>query len=170
MALRRRQATQERACMTLPPRSRLRLATLSFGIPRAFCSSHKRHYELKTTKHKEVFTLFHHVVTGDDPAIKKGKPAPDIFEAAASRFDVSACSDHVGLRGIFTVLACLNPASFMFNSSLHESLCEYSGPHTDNGHPASQSLQGTGLFQPTDSTILQRATNGPPFEHEQVRR
>lgn len=98
--------------MTLSPRSRLRLAKLSFAFPRAFCSSHKRHYELKTTKHKEVFTLFHHVVTGDDPAIKKGKPAPDIFETAASRFDVSASSDHVGLRGILHRFSLSRPCKF----------------------------------------------------------
>ena len=55
------------------------------------CSSHRRHFELKTTNHKELFLLMNHVVVGDDSAVKLGKPAPDIFLVAASRFEVS-CS------------------------------------------------------------------------------
>jgi HAD superfamily hydrolase (TIGR01509 family) len=47
-------------------------------------SSHKRHYELKTTNHTEVFSLFDHITTGD--AISKGKPAPDIFLHAAKKW------------------------------------------------------------------------------------
>lgn len=82
-------------------------------------SSHKRHYELKTARHAELFALFEHRVTGcpqasslqrpavlahDDvvveiegrhrlqcslPAgdqVSRGKPAPDIFQRAASLF------------------------------------------------------------------------------------
>lgn len=56
-----------------------------------FClatSSHKRHYDLKTTNHKPVFELFNHRITGDQ--VTRGKPAPDIFLKAAAAFDPPA--------------------------------------------------------------------------------
>lgn len=50
-------------------------------------SSPRETYELKTSKHKELFSLFNHVVCGSsDPEVKQGKPAPDIFQVCASRF------------------------------------------------------------------------------------
>ncbi|XP_053693250.1 probable pseudouridine-5'-phosphatase isoform X2 [Sabethes cyaneus] len=50
-------------------------------------SSSADSYEVKTRKHLELFDLFHHKVTGSsDPEVKQGKPAPDIFLVAASRF------------------------------------------------------------------------------------
>jgi hypothetical protein len=47
-------------------------------------SSHARHFEIKTRKHRDVFDLFDHIVTGDQ--VTHGKPAPDIFRAAAEGF------------------------------------------------------------------------------------
>ena len=56
------------------------------GIPQAIASSsHRRDFELKITQHREWFACFQCVVLGDDPAVKHGKPAPDIFLAAAAR-------------------------------------------------------------------------------------
>uniref|UniRef100_M8B2I4 glycerol-1-phosphatase n=1 Tax=Aegilops tauschii TaxID=37682 RepID=M8B2I4_AEGTA len=49
--------------------------------------SHKRHFALKTQNHQELFALMHHVVMGDDPEVKAGKPSPDIFLAAMRRFE-----------------------------------------------------------------------------------
>ena len=56
------------------------------GIPQAVASSsHRRDFELKITRHREWFECFQCVVLGDDPEVKRGKPAPDIFVVAAAR-------------------------------------------------------------------------------------
>jgi pseudouridine-5'-monophosphatase len=59
----------------------------SNGIPMALATgSATRDYHLKITKHRDLFQLFEHVVLGDDPDIKNGKPAPDCFLTAMARF------------------------------------------------------------------------------------
>ncbi len=55
-------------------------------------SSHRNLYEIKTTRHQNWFALFDAVVTGDDPEISRGKPAPDIFLIAAKRLGVDPVS------------------------------------------------------------------------------
>ena len=57
-------------------------------VPIAVASgAHIEEMELKLTKHKELFSLFHHsVCSSSDPDITHGKPAPDCFLVAAKRF------------------------------------------------------------------------------------
>lgn len=64
------------------------------GIPMAVAtSSHRRHFDLKTSLHRELFGLMHHIVTGDQVA--KSKPDPEIFRVAAGLFDTAADAANV---------------------------------------------------------------------------
>jgi pseudouridine-5'-monophosphatase len=70
----------------LPGAERLTQHLAAHGIPQALATSSTRHLlALKTQRHRAWFMLFDAVVTGDDPHLKQGKPAPDIFLLAAKR-------------------------------------------------------------------------------------
>ena len=59
------------------------------GIPQALAtSSSSPMFEAKFEKHKKWFSQFAQIIKGDDPELKEGKPAPDIFLLAASRLGV----------------------------------------------------------------------------------
>lgn len=47
-------------------------------------SSHKRHFDVKTQQHGQLFDLFDHIITGDQ--VTQGKPDPQIFLQAAAGF------------------------------------------------------------------------------------
>ncbi|VEN49379.1 unnamed protein product [Callosobruchus maculatus] len=76
-------------CQLLPGAVKLIKHLHSYKIPIAIAtSSSDLTYELKTRKHQELLSNFHHVVCGgSDPEVKHGKPAPDIFLVCASRFE-----------------------------------------------------------------------------------
>ena len=60
----------------------------SHNIPQAIASSSSRyHFDLKTVNHQLWLKLLQITTLGDDPEIKLGKPAPDIFLLAAKRLN-----------------------------------------------------------------------------------
>jgi HAD superfamily hydrolase (TIGR01509 family) len=70
----------------MPGARRLTEHLAGHGIPQAVASSSSRHdFELKITQHREWFSCFQCVVLGDDADVMHGKPAPDIFLAAAAK-------------------------------------------------------------------------------------
>ncbi|MEY2859056.1 MAG: hypothetical protein RLZZ74_3369 [Cyanobacteriota bacterium] len=57
-----------------------------YHVPQAIASSSSQHhFAMKTVHHQEWLKLFEITTLGDDPEIKQGKPAPDIFLLAAKR-------------------------------------------------------------------------------------
>ncbi|XP_042476490.1 (DL)-glycerol-3-phosphatase 2-like [Macadamia integrifolia] len=65
------------------------------GIPMCVgTGSHGRHFALKTQSHGQIFSMMDHVVLGDDPEVKQGKPSPDIFLAASKRFEGGSVDPH----------------------------------------------------------------------------
>ena len=69
----------------MPGARELTSALAARGVPMAVATSSKRPiYEMKTRNHREWFRTFSAVVLGDDPRVRHGKPAPDIFLVAAT--------------------------------------------------------------------------------------
>ncbi len=59
------------------------------SVPQAVAtSSDERNFALKTSRHQKWFKIFDCIVIGDDPRIRQGKPAPDIFLIAAEQLRV----------------------------------------------------------------------------------
>ena len=73
------------SCDPLPGAKKLVSHLSAHAIPIAVATSSNRDlFEVKTQNHA-WFALFDAIVTGDEPDVKRGKPAPDIFLSAAQR-------------------------------------------------------------------------------------
>ena len=58
------------------------------GVPLAVATgSHTASYELKMSEKPELSQCFSHATCSDNEEVKRGKPFPDIFLVAASKFD-----------------------------------------------------------------------------------
>ena len=72
------------------------------GIPMAIATSASyANFDVKRQAHMEFFSLFHHVVTASDEAVKRGKPAPDMFLTCAERFSDNPPPHKVGLTPLY---------------------------------------------------------------------
>ncbi|KAK0399554.1 hypothetical protein QR680_003102 [Steinernema hermaphroditum] len=62
----------------------------SHGIPMAICTgSGKDDFKLKTQNHHRLLEVIPvRTLTGDDPEVKRGKPAPDGYLVTMNRFDI----------------------------------------------------------------------------------
>ncbi len=58
------------------------------GVPMAVATSATmKSHEEKTSRYRDIFKLFNHVVAaGSDAEVQRGKPAPDVFLVCAKRF------------------------------------------------------------------------------------
>jgi len=71
----------------LPGAKDLLLHLYHHRIPMAIATSGSRKvFGHKAGTHCNLLPAFHHIVCGDDPELIHGKPSPDIFLLAASRF------------------------------------------------------------------------------------
>jgi len=73
-------------CEPMPGAEKLIRLLNASNVPIAVATSSSQDlFELKINRHRAWFDLFDTVVTSDDPAVGRAKPAPDIFLTAASR-------------------------------------------------------------------------------------
>ncbi|KAG0013841.1 glutathione synthase [Entomortierella chlamydospora] len=73
-------------CVPLPGVMRLIKHLKENKIPIAVAtSSYRKNFELKSKNNQALFSLFDVIVCGDDSAIVRGKPNPDIFFVARDR-------------------------------------------------------------------------------------
>jgi len=119
------------------------------GIPQAIAtSSAQEHFELKTGHHP-WFSQFDCVITGDDPELSRGKPAPDIFLLAAQRMGALSPNCLVVEDSLAGVAAA--QAAGMAVVAIPE-LAEFAGQYSG----ADQVLTSLEKFEPQDWGL-------PPF-------
>eukprot|EP01135_Chromosphaera_perkinsii_P000307 Nk52_evm76s62 gene=Nk52_evmTU76s62 len=74
----------------LPGINELIQRLVDLNVPLAICtSSNSEAVSCKRTYHEPMFARMKTVVTGDDPLVKNGKPAPDIFLEGARRLEIA---------------------------------------------------------------------------------
>jgi pseudouridine-5'-monophosphatase len=81
------------AAKPMPGALRLTQHLLRHRVSQGIATSSARDYfDIKTSRHKKWFSIFDCIVSGDDPGIMQGKPAPDIFLLAAQKLQAEpAC-------------------------------------------------------------------------------
>jgi len=127
-------------CAELPGAKKLVSHLSNIAVPIAVASSSSRElFELKVKNHP-WFSLFDAIVTGDDPDIREGKPAPDIFLRAAKLIDGSpkhtlvfedapsglAAATAAGMRTVVVPDANMDRSRYQGAALILDSLLEFS--------------------------------------------
>jgi pseudouridine-5'-monophosphatase len=128
----------------LPGAKRLTEHLQAHHIPQAVAtSSSTALFNLKTQRHQDWFKLFDCIVTGDDPQVQRGKPAPDIFLIAAQR---------LGAQPQQCLVFEDAPSGMQAALAAGMSVVVVPDPNMDRGvyHQAQQILTTLEAFQPKD--------------------
>ncbi len=114
------------------------------AVPQAVAtSSDQQNFALKTSRHKEWFKIFDCIVIGDDPRIRHGKPAPDIFLIAAEQLTADPA---------FCLVFEDSPVGVAAARTAGMSVIAVPDPHLDAGSvgEADQVLNSLSDFNPAD--------------------
>ncbi|XP_067013881.1 pseudouridine-5'-phosphatase [Anabrus simplex] len=127
--LKKRYATLFPSVQLMPGAERILRHLHQHKIPIALgTSSSQENVELKLKNHKELFSLFHHMVVGSDPDVKNGKPAPDVFLVCAARFPERPAPEKVlvfedAVNGVQAALAAGMQVVMVPSSHIPEENC-----------------------------------------------
>uniref|UniRef100_A0A8C6W2X7 Pseudouridine 5'-phosphatase n=1 Tax=Nannospalax galili TaxID=1026970 RepID=A0A8C6W2X7_NANGA len=66
-------------------------------------------FEMKTSRHEKLFSLFNHIVVGDDPQVQNGQPGQDVFLTCAKRFSPPPEPKNSGVQVVMVPNENLNP-------------------------------------------------------------
>ena len=94
----------------LPGVDRLIRHLHSSGVPIAVAtSSHRRHFDMKTTLHRELFSLFDHIVTGKPPPLPARAACKAQLLQQQHAWKIAHTHTHTHTHTTFSCESCSSP-------------------------------------------------------------